>query len=337
MLFQHGSASDAGTSTRKAAAPGSGAAAQRLPAQPAAIPDAARREAAGPGPGPARPEHSPADHAPDSCIGLIDSLLPAGSPSERRDLAALLADLLRTQLQVAWRALLDAHEPLWRQLPELATALDTEAALASLAAALEPASAFTLLAEHGALQRPGVLAAAMSHPAPASRETALDALLSALPPAALEGACRLVCIDQFVMALDRLPATDGAPVDWRYQIEEPSNGGDTAPPPRHEDASEVALLAALRSGDNRAAIGLLAAAALVPTESIDIAIGLRSRRAMVSLAWKAGFSMQTAVLLQSQLAEIACGSVLTAMEDGGCPLSRSEMAWQIGFLSRKLC
>ena len=276
------------------------------------------------------------DDASQPCAALLDALLPGLDPTERRTLDVMLADLLTARLREAWRTLLDAHQPLCRLLPEPDMVLDDEAALASLAASLGPSITMSLLAAEGALQRPVVLAAALSHPAPGPRETALDALLLAPPSAELDLACRRVCVGQLVAALDRLPATDGTRPDWRRQFEpEPGESG-SLPPPRHEDATEAALIAALRRGENRAAIELLAAAALVPVESIDIAIGLRSRRAMVSLAWKAGFSMQAAVLLQSQLAEIACGSVLTATDDGGCPLSRGEMAWQIGFLARKL-
>ena len=331
-LFQPGPARDAGTSTRNAP-PALAKAARAPPSAPApGAPAVARQDATGA----ALRQNVPASATLRPCAAVIDTLLPGSDPTERQGLALVLADLLTKRLHTTWRALLSAHEPLCRRLPGSADAFDAEAAVASLTASLEPASIVALLAANGALQGPAVLAAVLAHPAPDLRETALDALLGPVPSTALDQACRAVCIGQLVAALDRLSAKDGQRPDWRRQLEAPPAGAERPLLPRHEDATEAALLAALRRGDNRAAIDLLAAAALVPVESIDIAIGLRSRRGMVSLAWKAGFSMQAAVLLQSQLAEIACGSVLTATEDGGCPLSRGEMAWQIGFLARKL-
>ncbi|WP_419729399.1 hypothetical protein [Lichenicola sp.] len=335
-VFQRVGGSSADTSRRQAAPQAAEAGSAPAHDQPpeASVPAAQETMISAPvSPGPGQPA---AEDKPRLCAAIADSLLPGLDVPGRRAVAARLADLLDTRLRDTWSALLDAHEPLAGLLADPPAAFDAGVAVAELAASLEPGSVLSLLAADGVLQQHDVLAAALSGPDPVTREKVLDALLSTQTSSEFDQACRRVCVEQLVAALDRLPADEAERPDWRQRLEMQPRLCDRSPPPRHEDATEAALLAALRLGDNRGAIALLAAAALVPTESIDIAIGLRSRRGMVSLAWKAGFSMQAAVLLQSQLAEITCGSILTATADGGCPLSRGEMAWQIGFLARKL-
>ena len=97
---------------------------------------------------------------------------------------------------------------------------------------------------------------------------------------------------------------------------------------------EETLLAAARRGEARYSAALLAVAAGTPVSVVDRASSLRSAKGMVSLVWKAGFTMRVAVALQTLLARLAPDAVLTAGPGGGFPLAVEEMRWQLEFLAR---
>jgi len=107
------------------------------------------------------------------------------------------------------------------------------------------------------------------------------------------------------------------------------------PPPQTGKPTEADLLAAAREGDARKAAGLLAAAAAVPLPAVRRAATLRSAKGLVSLAWKAGFTMQAGCALQVLLAGLAPGSVLKPGPCNSFPMSVQEMSWQVEFLSGK--
>jgi hypothetical protein len=93
-----------------------------------------------------------------------------------------------------------------------------------------------------------------------------------------------------------------------------------------------AILDALRRNADLEASAMLAVKGGVTVPVIDRACGLRSAKAVVSLAWKAGFSAQTAVILQTMLARLAPGEVLRPGPDACFPLTEDEMRWQLAFL-----
>ena len=93
------------------------------------------------------------------------------------------------------------------------------------------------------------------------------------------------------------------------------------------------ILDALRCNATPVASALLAARAGVPVSVIERACQLRSARAMVSLAWKAGLSPQTAVVLQAMLARLSPELILRPGPNGECALSPDEMRWQLTFLT----
>jgi hypothetical protein len=107
------------------------------------------------------------------------------------------------------------------------------------------------------------------------------------------------------------------------------------PRPQTGKPTEADLLAAAREGDARKAAGLLAAAAAVPLPAVRRAATLRSAKGLVSLAWKAGFTMQAGCALQVLLAGLAPGSVLKPGPCNSFPMSVQEMSWQVEFLSGK--
>lgn len=276
-------------------------------------------------------------------LGLVVEALVPNDRAAQAQLAQTLTALIETRIVDCRRTLIRSR--LATLAPELSMQLETgrhddSGLLRALLAELNRTVALALLAEHdpsGAATSSGVIAGPLLHdPAPALQEAALDALLVGDALDQFDRHCRSLCMRQLVQALDQLPLAQSDRHD-RSQDLAGSDAATASPsPPQHQDADEAALLAALRRGDHRGAILVLAAAALVPVESVDAAIALRSRRGLVSLAWKAGYSMRAAVVLQSQLAAIRPDAVLVASPDGSCPLSRNEMVWQIGFLARKL-
>jgi uncharacterized protein (DUF2336 family) len=92
------------------------------------------------------------------------------------------------------------------------------------------------------------------------------------------------------------------------------------------------ILEALRRNAGVEASAILAAKAGVALSVIERACGLRSAKAIVSLTWKAGFSVQTAVVLQTMLARLAPEEILRPASETGFPLSEDEMRWQLAFL-----
>jgi uncharacterized protein (DUF2336 family) len=97
--------------------------------------------------------------------------------------------------------------------------------------------------------------------------------------------------------------------------------------------TETELLGVAGRGQARLAAAMLAVAADVPLALVDRAATLRSAKGVLSLVWKAGFSMRLAVPLQSLLARLGPGSLLTSGPGGTFPLAIEEMRWQIAFLS----
>ncbi|MDA8050471.1 MAG: DUF2336 domain-containing protein [Rhodospirillales bacterium] len=98
---------------------------------------------------------------------------------------------------------------------------------------------------------------------------------------------------------------------------------------------ERALLDAVRQGDLGLVAARLAVAARVPLEVVERAIELKSAKGLVSLLWKAGFSMRTAGPVQALLTGTAPEGILSAGPAGSFPLAIGEMRWQVDFLSHR--
>jgi len=99
-----------------------------------------------------------------------------------------------------------------------------------------------------------------------------------------------------------------------------------------DDLSEAVLLRAARAGEVRRIAAILSVACEVALSAIDRAVALRSSKAMVSLAWRAGFSMQAAMAVQAVLGQLGSANTLGPARDGGFPLSEDEMRWQLELL-----
>ncbi len=98
------------------------------------------------------------------------------------------------------------------------------------------------------------------------------------------------------------------------------------------ELTEAALLAALRAGDIRRASTLLAVAASVPLAVMDRAASLRSAKALVSLVWKAGFSMKASGPVQTVIGQLELRGMMLPTISGGYPLTPEELGWQLDFL-----
>jgi uncharacterized protein (DUF2336 family) len=152
-------------------------------------------------------------------------------------------------------------------------------------------------------------------------------------------------LDSLASGADLDPAVNG---ELRARLaRQQEAGGPVRPEPNMEQAmseakvvfaggrlTEETLLATIQRGEARLATALLAVAADLPGSVVDRAATLRSAKGLVSLLWKAGFSMRTAGPLQSLLARLAPERVLRASPSGGFPLAVDEMRWQIEFLAR---
>jgi hypothetical protein len=99
--------------------------------------------------------------------------------------------------------------------------------------------------------------------------------------------------------------------------------------------TEAELLEAVRAGDGRRAAILLAAAADVALPTVRRAATLRSAKGLISLAWKAGFSMKAGYALQVLLARLSPGAAIRPGPGDSFPLSVQEMCWHLDFLSGK--
>jgi uncharacterized protein (DUF2336 family) len=101
-----------------------------------------------------------------------------------------------------------------------------------------------------------------------------------------------------------------------------------------ERLDEAALLAAAQRGEARLCTAMLALASGVSPSVVDRAATLRSVKGVVSLIWKAGFSMRLAGPLQVLLCRAGPSAVLLPPGGGGFPLGVDEMRWQLDFLQR---
>ncbi len=98
--------------------------------------------------------------------------------------------------------------------------------------------------------------------------------------------------------------------------------------------NEAAVLAAAQRGEARLCTAMLAVAADVSATVVERAVTLRSAKGLVSLVWKAGFTMRVAGPLQVLLCRIGPEAVLRGLNGGGFPLAIDEMRWQLEFLER---
>jgi uncharacterized protein (DUF2336 family) len=120
--------------------------------------------------------------------------------------------------------------------------------------------------------------------------------------------------------------------------EPPANEGAPLAKARAQALSQAgrlnddAIVEALRRNATQEATAMLAVKAKVPVAVIERACALRTAKGIVSLAWKAGLTVQTAVVLQVALAHLPPDMTLRPGRDGSFPMTEDEMRWQLAFL-----
>ena len=255
-------------------------------------------------------------------------LLPGADAALRAAVARLLTEHVRLQVLQSWHALVQQVAACLS--PVSAAALRTavwqapepDLLLARLGDAVDPGALLSLpTAERGRLTR--IL---LAHPDPQLRERTLDALHASEPGgAALRAACGAWSRRMLVAELGRIPALNH--VDrLRLQEELTVSAGDGI-----SDAP-TSLGAALQAAAHRSATAILAARAGVALDVAEAAIGLRDRKMLLSLCWKAGCDAAETLAVQVQLGRIAPDQVLRRGSDEHWPLAEAAMQWQIGIL-----
>ncbi|HTN09986.1 MAG TPA: DUF2336 domain-containing protein [Acetobacteraceae bacterium] len=199
----------------------------------------------------------------------------------------------------------------------------------------------------------------------AIRETTLDMLIDraadheawhaplvrrpVLSPRATRALADIVCtqlLDELTRRADLSPAIAAELRDRLALRLQPAATAAALPPDPNQallDAQELyaddrldeaALLAAVHRGEATVTTALLAVAADVSVSVVERAATLRSAKGLVSLVWKAGFSMQVAGPVQVLLARLSPAVALRASPGGAFPLAVEEMRWQLDFLCR---
>ena len=98
--------------------------------------------------------------------------------------------------------------------------------------------------------------------------------------------------------------------------------------------TEETLLETTRRGETALAMAHLALAAGLPIHALERAAAMRSAKGMVSLVWKAGYTMRAGMAVQMLLARLPPNALMGQGPGGSFPLSAEEMRWQIDFLAR---
>lgn len=306
-------------------------------------------------------------------IAVLEQLVTDEAVRVRAAIADVVKDMAAAPraliLQLAADTALPVAEPVLRLSP-LLTQADLLALLAAppcpataIAIARRPDLPEAVADRIAAMADCEAVEALLANPTAAIREATLDALIAEAaghpswhPPlvrrprltpraaAALSEIVATCLLEELAARADLDPATTA---DLRQRLAARLMPPPPEPPPpgpedalaeaRHVAAAgrldEAALMDAVRRGETRLATALLAVAAGVDPSVVERAASLRSGKGLVSLVWKAGFSMRLAAPLQTLLARLAPEAVLRAAPGGDFPLSSEEMRWQIEFLS----
>ncbi len=97
--------------------------------------------------------------------------------------------------------------------------------------------------------------------------------------------------------------------------------------------NEATLIDAARAGDLRRVAAVLAVASGLTLAAVDRAAAQRHARALIGLAWQAGFSMRAALVAQVALGRLGPGALILAGPDGGFPMTPDEMQWHLEVLT----
>lgn len=276
--------------------------------------------------------------AQDSSIMVCESVIRFSPLLSPADLLALLASAPSpaTALAVARRADLDEHVS-----DAVAGSADSEAIRA-------------LLANHSAQIREATLDALVARAVEHKDWHEPLVQRPSLPPRATRALSEIVATNLLEVLAARPDFDVALTQDLRERLTSrlaKERRSDAAPRPatesdkasalahaqRSKDAGQLdedMLMDAVRGADANLATATLAIAAGVPVSVVERAASLRSLKGLVSLTWRAGFTMRSATALQALLAKVPPGAVLQAGLGGSFPLTVEEMRWQLDFLAR---
>jgi uncharacterized protein (DUF2336 family) len=105
---------------------------------------------------------------------------------------------------------------------------------------------------------------------------------------------------------------------------------------KNDGLTEDVMLKALVNGRKRFLAIALAKKSGLPIALIEDILSSQSARGIVSMAWKADFTMRLAVQLQLRLGRIDPSEVLKPKSKNRWPMTENEMAWQLEFFFSKL-
>jgi uncharacterized protein (DUF2336 family) len=224
----------------------------------------------------------------------------------------------------------------------------TEAVADAIAASADTVAIRALLENHSAQIRESTLDALIALAANCTSWHGPLVRRPNLSPRAAQALSEIVADTLLAELTDRADLGPAATAELRARLSARLTSASTPQPPseptRAEALSEARarafcgrlteteLLAVTGRGESQLAAAMLAVAAGVPLATVERAAFLRSSKGLVSLVWKAGFSMKTAVPVQRALARLGPASLLTCGPGGTFPLSIEEMRWQIAFL-----
>ncbi len=305
-------------------------------------------------------------------LGILSTLVQDEAVRIRTAIAVIVAELPDLPrdflLALANDSAASVSEPVLRLSPLLSTEdllnlLDTpphETAAASIACRAnlpdEVADAIAASADSAAIQ------ALLSNQAASIKESALDVIIARaehepgwheplvrrprLSDHAARALSEIVAAHLLKVLVERTDISPKVVSEIQQRLEQQLTR-QPAPAPRVSDETlmeearaldtmgeltEAALLAALRGGDTRRASTMLAVAAAVPLTVMDRAAALRSAKALISLVWKAGFSMRVAGPVQTVIGQLGPEASMLPSASGGYPLTPEELGWQLDFL-----
>ena len=98
--------------------------------------------------------------------------------------------------------------------------------------------------------------------------------------------------------------------------------------------NEALLIGAARAGNLRRVAAALAVASGMTLAAVYRAAALRNARALIALAWQAGFSVRVALVVQASLGRLGPSRLIPAGPGGTYPLTTDEMRSQLEALAQ---
>jgi uncharacterized protein (DUF2336 family) len=320
-------------------------------------------------PGLNRPEHaSLRQQALTTLIRLVED----EAIRVRAAISDVVKEMPQAPRELILRLTRDAELSVFEPVIRLSPLLTTEDLLALIAAppcaatvtavARRPGISETVADAIAATADTSAIRALLANPSAAIREATLDALVAragehvawheplvrrpALPMRAARALSAIVTVELLKVLARRPDLGEGLAEEIEERLRDRLEGAlnrthDPAAAARDRAAqmkaegrlNEASFLAAVEHGDDRLAAAILALAAGVSPAELHHARMLRSAKAVISLAWRAGFSMRAGAAAQTMLAQISPLAILRPGPAGGFPLTVEEMRWQIDFLA----